>query len=115
MPGVPYDDYPLIYRYIDILVVPLRDTHFNRAKSDIKLLECGASRTPWVASDIPFYSEWGAGGRIVKGGWVTPLRELIDSVQLRKELAEQGYLKAMTRTSEVIGRDWVQLADRMLG
>ena len=115
IPGMPYADYPLIFRYIDILIVPLRDTVFNRAKSDIKLLECGASRTPWVASNVPFYSEWGAGGRIVKDNdWEAPLRELINDTMLRKALGDQGYQKACTRTSEVIGRDWVRLMEGLL-
>ena len=115
IPGISYKDYPLVFQYIDILVVPLKDTRFNRAKSDIKNLEAGASRTPWVASNIPVYAEWGVGGLIVKGDdWETPLRSLIDDAELRKEYGDSGHLKAMTRTSEVIGRMWVELFGRVL-
>lgn len=58
IPPLTYDMYPNYYRYIDILLAVLKDTHFNRAKSDIKLVEAGASRTPYIASRLPVYEAW---------------------------------------------------------
>jgi glycosyltransferase involved in cell wall biosynthesis len=114
LPPLPFVDYPLSYRMFDILVVPLRDTHFNRAKSDIKLLECGVSKTPYVASNLPFYSEWGVGGfTVADDGWEQALRTLIESEQTRREMGEAGYEKAQTRKASLVNNKWVELADRL--
>ena len=64
-------------------IAPLRDTPFNHAKSDIKLLEYSASGIPWVASDLTSYrtlhEQWGA-GRIAKrpAQWIKHLNALKD-------------------------------------
>ncbi|MFA5416943.1 MAG: glycosyltransferase [Bacteroidales bacterium] len=121
IPGLKYEDYPLSFKHYDILIAPLKDTYFNRAKSDIKLLEAGATKTPWVASDLPFYSSWGVGGAIVKkdtsgkiDDWETPLRMLIEDPKLRQSLGEAGHLKAATRTSEITCRKWVEMIGILL-
>lgn len=115
IPGVQYHDYPLVFRHIDILIVPLRDTHFNRAKSDIKMLECGATKTAWVASDMPVYTEWGVGGLVAKDGdWLTPLTKLVENAELRTRLGEEGYQKAIDRAGSAIGHKWLELVERVL-
>jgi glycosyltransferase involved in cell wall biosynthesis len=115
IPGVPYDDYPLVYRYIDILLVPLRDTHFNRAKSDIKLLEAGATHTSWLASDLPFYRNWGVGGSLVADGdWEQQLTFLIENKGIRALNAEQGYEKATYRAGSLVCQKWVEIMGELL-
>lgn len=42
---------------IDIAVLPLLDTSFNRSKSDIKIIECWASGAVPVASDVRPYAD----------------------------------------------------------
>lgn len=76
--------YPSILT-MDIGIAPLKDTPFNHAKSDIKLLEYSASGIPWVASDLPSYSSlqklWGH-GRIAKKNrpieWQKHIKALCD-------------------------------------
>lgn len=116
LPGVPYADYPEIYSWIDILVVPLRDTFFNRAKSDIKLVECGASHTAYVASDMPVYRDWGEGGYVAKTEqeWEQALRKLIEDAKLRTSMAEAGYQKALTRTSKLYTDKWLAVIEEVL-
>lgn len=114
LPGVPYPDYPRTFHWFDILIVPLRDTIFNRAKSDIKLVECGASRTAWIASDMPVYREWGEGGLLVENNdWETPLRQLIENETIRKELTEKGHDKSLTRTSEEYCQKWMAVIEKV--
>lgn len=118
LPGIPYQDYPAIFAWIDILVVPLRDTHFNRAKSDIKLVECGASRTVYVASDLPVYREWGVGGMLAANteqAWESALTELVTDAALRKRMAKEGFQQASTtRTSKQYTDKWIDVIDKVI-
>lgn len=114
IPGVPYNDYPLVYKHIDILLIPLRDTYFNRAKSDIKMVECGATRTAYVASDMPVYREWARGGLLAgENGWYEQINRLVDSAEERKKYADDGYEHARERTGSVVGRKWVDLIEKV--
>jgi len=106
VPMMPFADYPFTLAYFDILIAPLRDTAFNRAKSDIKLLEAGIRRIPWVASDLPAYRAWGAGGLLVNGDWHTALAQLTSDAALRAQLGAAGRAKAETRTAEAITAAW---------
>ena len=115
LPPLPYYDYPLSYRYFDIMVVPLRDTRFNRAKSDVKLSECGVAKVPYVASALPQYTDWGVGGlTVADNGWEDALRALVESEELRKALGQAGHEKALTRKASVVCQTWVELAERLL-
>ena len=115
LPPLPYNEYPLSYRYFDIMVSPLRDTRFNRAKSDVKLIECGAAAIPYVASALPQYTDWGVGGLTVDdAGWEGALRALIESEELRRELGQAGYVKALDRQASVVCKKWVELAEELL-
>lgn len=53
----PIFEYATIYREIDVSVVPLQNTHFNRCKSSIKVAEAGFTRTAIIASDMQPYSD----------------------------------------------------------
>ena len=115
LPPLPFPDYPLSFRMFDILAVPLRDTRFNRAKSDIKLLECGASKTPYVASKLPVYEEWGwAGLTVADDEWYEALKSLIDNEKMRREMGESGYEKAQTRKASLVNNKWVELVEELL-
>lgn len=115
LPPLPYDDYPLSYRYFDIMVIPLRDTRFNRAKSDVKLSECGVAKVPYIASALPQYTDWGVGGLTVgDGGWEDALRTLIASEETRREFGQAGHEKALTRKASVVCQKWVELAEGLL-
>lgn len=51
----PIDHYPMLFRGLDVGLVPLRDVPFNRAKSWVKGLEYAAAGVPFVAADVPEY------------------------------------------------------------
>lgn len=84
VPASDPENYPSILT-MDVGVAPLSDTPFNHAKSDIKLLEYSSAGIPWVASDLPSYSnlakDWGV-GRVAKknraDNWVKHLKALRD-------------------------------------
>ena len=66
------EDYPSILDF-EVGIIPLRDTPFNEAKSDIKGLEYAASGIPFVASSLPSYvslanSGFDAGSFTAKNG-----------------------------------------------
>jgi len=111
LPPMPYNLYPASFLYFDILLAPLLNTVFNRAKSDIKLVEAGISKTPWLASSLPAYEQWGLGGKCVEpgGDWTKEILNLVDDKDLAKKYAEAGYLKAQERTSAKVAELWLNL------
>lgn len=77
----------------DIALAPLRDTPFNRAKSDIKFLDYAALGAPGIYSHLPVYADsvrHGETGLLTANdtaSWVMALRSLIEQPDLRRELA----------------------------
>ena len=74
---VPIASYPeaLASLALDVAVAPLRDNPFNRAKSNLKLLEYGWLGIPVVASDIEPYR--GAPACLAReGDWIEAVRGL---------------------------------------
>lgn len=97
----------------DIALAPLRDTPFNRAKSDIKFLDYAALGTPGIYSDLPVYAEsvrhreTGLLTTNDTASWVTALRSLIEQPDLRRELVAnaRSYLYA-ERILAVCAAEW---------
>jgi Flp pilus assembly protein TadD len=108
LPLVPFDDYPYLLAHFDVLLAPLRDNAFNQAKSDIKLVEAGVRRIPWVASPRAAYCEWGAGGLLAEkpGEWYTALSRLASDVLLCTDLGNMGRARAETREAALIAQRW---------
>lgn len=80
--AVSAKEYPSLLT-MDVGIAPLRDTPFNHAKSDIKLLEYSASGIPWVGSSLSAYEglrkSWGIGRTASKPSqWLKHLRDLRD-------------------------------------
>lgn len=50
---LPFDEYHLAMREVDIGLVPLSETRFNRAKSHLKALEFAAAGAIVIATDLP--------------------------------------------------------------
>lgn len=67
MPGAEFDGYQSRISQFDIGVAPLRDTEFNRCKSDLRLLEYGAWGVPYVASDVAPYRRFAEQSGFVGG------------------------------------------------
>jgi hypothetical protein len=82
---------------MDIGIVPLRDTPFNRAKSAIKGLEYAAAGVPFIAQNLDSYAslrnDLGV-GRIAKRptDWIRHIKELLD-VDIRREEAARNRLQ----------------------
>jgi glycosyltransferase involved in cell wall biosynthesis len=77
----------------DIAVAPLRDTPFNRSKSDLKFLEYSALGLPGVFSDIVPYNQSvrdGETGLLVPNGggaWHDAILRLAQDPMLRERIA----------------------------
>lgn len=69
----------------DISIIPLKDTPFNRCKSEIKMVEQASLGIPSVVSNIPPYSNFynGKNGVMIDNnstdGWVEGISYLIDN------------------------------------
>ena len=81
----------------DIAIAPLRDNHFNRAKSNLRWLESSALKLPMVASKIyPFEHSIknGKTGILVSNSeqeWYDALKSLILDASKRKTIGETAY------------------------
>lgn len=80
----------------DILVVPLTDDIYNRAKSNIKFLEASSAKKPGVYQRIRQYAdtiEEGKNGFLASKSseWYTSLKQLIENTELRKNMGEAAY------------------------
>jgi hypothetical protein len=98
---LPVSDYPDLFGYLNIGLVPLVPVPFNEAKSNIKGLEYAASGIPFVAYPSHEYrllAESGV-GRLAEtpDEWRDHVTELLDeSVRV-----EEG-----ARIREIVGREW---------
>jgi glycosyltransferase involved in cell wall biosynthesis len=110
LPMMTYEDYPHMLGFFDILIAPLIDDEFNRAKSDIKLVDAGAKGIPWVASSIEFYREWKDGGYIAgyKDDWIQALSHLVRMPGHREDVGEWGHKKALTREMGTLVHTWIR-------
>jgi len=106
---------------IDIGLAPLRDSIFNRAKSNIKYLEWAALRTPVIAQDIEVYNEdikHGFNGMLAgsKQEWHQCLVELIRNEKLRHDMGQRAYLDAKSRYDmPIIARKLAGEIKKLLG
>ena len=78
LPGTEFDGYQSRISQFDIGVAPLRDTEFNRCKSDLRLLEYGAWGVPYVASDVAPYRRFHEQTRGVGGCLAASMQEWYD-------------------------------------
>lgn len=94
---VPFERYyqKLNSLTIDIGICPLVDIHYNECKSNIKWLEYSALKLPAVVSKISTYGAVDHGITGYKARkyheWMKSLSRLIESPDLRAEIAEKAY------------------------
>ncbi|MCX8062746.1 MAG: tetratricopeptide repeat protein [Anaerolineales bacterium] len=105
------EDYPFLLADFDLLLFPLADNPYNRSKSDLALLECGARKVCWVASPIPAYQTWEKGGLFASssGEWTEAIENLVNSPAKRYQLAEEAHRKAQQRTIAKMAEQWIGL------
>lgn len=97
-PAVTIQQYPKEVAKIspDIILAPLQDTHLNRGRSNLRVLEAGALSVPVVASSFkklpyfPILTE-SEGGILAKttNEWVAALLALIDHEDLRLSMGKK--------------------------
>ena len=80
---------------LDIGLVPLRDTEFNRCKSELKWTEMSALGVPCVISNLRPYSpvvKHGETGLLVDGAgeWKAALSALVDDATLRQKIGQRA-------------------------
>jgi hypothetical protein len=93
----------------DIALAPLRDTRFNRARSNVKLKEYAAAGAMWLASPVGPYVGMGEeqGGLLVGGGdWLATLEALLDDPDRRRALAERARAWAERETIRAGAARW---------
>jgi len=90
---VPIQFYPSRLQF-DVGLAPLRDSAFNRAKSDLRLKELGAVGIPYIAADISPYRRFhldNPGCGFLTNGvndWYEAMTRLIKNEKQRKEMSE---------------------------
>lgn len=92
---VPYSHYEDALKTSDIALLPLLDNQFNRAKSDLKFIECGNCGAVALASPV-VYSETvkdGENGFIYNDlkDFAQKLKFLIENPDQRRALAQNAY------------------------
>ncbi|MBN1537688.1 MAG: tetratricopeptide repeat protein [Anaerolineales bacterium] len=101
LPAASTEDIPYVLSQFDIRLIPLRETLFNQAKSDLPLLEAGVLRIPWVATPIRAFREWKEGGLLADTGeWCESIIRLVNKEKQRLQLGENGRKKAESRESQ---------------
>jgi glycosyltransferase involved in cell wall biosynthesis len=95
---VPVNVFPIELKkwQMDIGLAPLRDNHFNRAKSNLRWLEYSGLKVPTIASDVyPFTNSItnGKNGILCEGSdlaWYEALKDLIASEEKRKAMGNEA-------------------------
>jgi len=89
--------YPEIFEDLDILLAPLKNTKFNKCKSELKLIEASARKLPVIASDIGIYGsviKSRVNGLLVENklsDWRRAIKKLIGDKELRQRLGNNLY------------------------
>lgn len=103
VPGLPFNEWPkkLNGLQLDIALAPLRDTEFNRCKSNIKWQEYAIAKVPGVYSPT-VYGERGFDGHFGmvahdQEQWYRALKNLIDFPVLRSDIAESAFTHVTRR------------------
>lgn len=92
---VDWLDLPNLVSEVDINIAPLKDSIFNRAKSEIKWIEASLVKVPTIASNIGAFKEMikddYTGILANEDEWETKLGSLIIDSKLRRTIGENAY------------------------
>lgn len=123
MPWTEFKDYPNALRQIDIGLCPLKDSLFNRSKSNLKYIELGALGIPAICSKVEPYSktiEQGIDGILVKAKgavykkWVDAMETLIADEKLRKRIAVNAHYKVLREYNQnLVVTQWADFYRRI--
>lgn len=95
-PFVNWKELPQLIGSVDINLCPLEQSIFNEAKSENKWIEASLMKIPTIASDIGAFTSMIEDGRTGflctnQKEWYQKLSVLIESEELRQQVAEQAY------------------------
>lgn len=101
-PFVDWRELPALLASVDINLAPLRESVFNRAKSENKWVEAALVKIPTVASDTGAFQEMVENGRTGilcrnEQEWLEALRALIDQPQYRALIGEAAFRECSNR------------------
>lgn len=114
-PMVDYELYPWILSHMDMMVVPLEDNEFNRAKSDIKILDASIMGIPFVCSKVLPYVGWMergyGGGELVKdGNWEQAILDTIDKLAQSADYSPRiGTSPVYSREVKILVKEWEEV------
>jgi tetratricopeptide (TPR) repeat protein len=111
IPLVGHDEFPYLLSQLDILLVPLRNLPYNLSLPDTILMQAGARGIPWLATPIPSFYDWKAGGILTENigdEWHLNLRHLVMEQELRSSLGRAGREAARSREMERLGKLWLE-------
>ncbi len=116
LPAVAPEEFPYLLGQLDVLMVPLRSTAFNLTLPDTLLMEAGVKGIPWIASPIPSFQKWLAGGVIpaVVDEWHLDLRQLVMDKELRIALGKAGRAAAKSREMSYTGKKWLSALSKVI-
>ena len=107
---VSYDVYEEAIRSSDIALLPLRDSEFNRSKSDLKFIECAGNGAVVLASPIVYAKsiEEGRTGFIYRDDreFINKLNLLVKNKNLRRMVAESAY--AYVRRERLMSQHYME-------
>jgi hypothetical protein len=112
------EDFPKMIRNFDIAVIPLIESKFNAGKSELKGLQYGALKIPFLASDVPPYQRFArmAGTQdflITKQKqWLPRLRQLVNHKSYRRKLGHIAYEVAKSRQIDKNIEGWLDAYTR---
>lgn len=91
--GVPVNEYGRLYQNIHVALIPLQHGEFNSMKSELKLVEAGATGCAAIVSDVEPYSEWLKHGKnclTTEGtnGWYSAFKMCLNNPNLVSDLRD---------------------------
>jgi hypothetical protein len=108
-PTVPKEQLIATESEWDVGLAPLRDTPFNRSRSNVKLKEYAAAGAMWLASPVGPYVGMGEeqGGMLVEEGeWLPVLRSCVENGDRRRALAARARSWAERQTVRDAAGAW---------
>lgn len=116
LPRVPDEEMPYILNQIDVLLVPLNSTPYHLVSTDRLLMQASVQSIPWIASPMPDFIHWQAGGVTAENPdeWHSYLRQFIQDQELRMSLGQAGKKHALLREDVVIGEQWFSLITQLV-
>lgn len=111
LPMVSHEEFPYLLSQLDILTVPLRSIPYNVSQPDTLLVEAGAKGVAWIASPIPAFRKWAAGGIIPESldEWHLSLRQLVMDREFCKGLGRNGRIAAEAREMNRMTELWLDM------